>query len=340
MNNISLVEEHLMDNVSKDIFRNRIEYNNGHISAIDKILETVYGGKELLDFFKKYEGYLYIFGAGILGKEFFDTFSGGEHKFTAFIDNDREKQGTVVKGIPVIGIEDLPSMKEDIGIVLVNKFQYQDIIKQLLEYGFSEKQIFNFSKYYLQLNHQQYFDIECIDKEENIGFVDCGALDGNTSIIANEWFKSIRNIWVFEPDKKNIEKCKENLSKLECDIKIIDKAVWSCNTLLKFNQNGNGMSGVTECGEQNVEATYLDSVLENDKKLYIKMDIEGAELQALQGAEKIIRECKPNLAICVYHKVEDIEEIPLLLLKYNSDYKFYFRHYSLTKNETVLYAIS
>lgn len=340
MNNISLIEEHLMDKTSDDIFRNRIKYNNGDISAINKILETVYGGKELLNFLNKYKGNLYIFGAGILGKEFLDTFLGSdEYYFNAFIDNDTKKQGTMIKDIPIIGIDEIPIAKENIGIVLISKFHYKGIQKQLLEHGFCEKQIFNFSKYYLQLNYRQYFDVECIDKEEIINFVDCGALDGNTSIIAREWFKTINNIWVFEPDKKNVERCKENLSKLECGIKIIDKAVWSCNTNLNFNENGNGMSGVTECGEQNVEATYLDSVLENNEKLYIKMDIEGAELQALQGAETIIRTCKPKLAICVYHKVEDIEKIPLLLLKYNPDYKFYLRHYSLTKNETVLYAV-
>lgn len=340
MNNIPLIEEHIMDDVSKNIFRNRIKYNGGDISKIDKILETVYGGKELLNFFKKYEGNLYIFGAGILGKEFLDTFLGSEHHFSAFIDNDAKKQGTFIRDIPVIGIDELPLIKSDIGIILVNKFHFHDIKIQLLKYGFKESQIFNFSKYYLQLNYQQYFDIEYIDKEEAVDFVDCGALDGNTSIIANKWLKAIENIWIFEPDKQNIEKCRENLSKLRCNIEIINKAVWSCNTVLKFNESGNGMSGVDESGEQSVEATYLDSVLKKNNKLYIKMDIEGAELQALQGAEKTIRGCKPNLAICVYHKTKDIEEIPLLLLKYNPDYKFYFRHYSLTKNETVLYAIS
>lgn len=340
MNNMSFIEEHIIDNMSKEIFYNRRKYNAGDISKIDEILQTVYGGKELLDFFRQYEGNLYIFGAGILGKEFLDTFWGGEHHFRAFIDNDIKKQGTYIKGLPVIGIQELPSIKENIGIVLVNKFQFLDIKAQLLKCGFNVNQIFNFSQYYLQLNYQQYFDIEYIDKKAPIDFVDCGALDGNTSIIANKWFNAIENIWVFEPDKKNIEKCKENLTRLKCNIEIVDKAVWSCNTTLNFNENGNGMSGVDERGEKNVEATYLDAVLRNSNKLYIKMDIEGAELQALQGTEKIIKNCKPNLAICVYHKTEDIEKIPMLLLKYYPEYKFCFRHYSLTKNETVLYAIS
>lgn len=69
------------------------------------------------------------------------------------------------------------------------------------------------------------------------------------------------------------------------------------------------------------------------------MDIEGAELKALEGAENLIRNAHPKLAICVYHKNEDIDQIPRLLLEYYPEYRFYLRHYSVTKAETVLYAI-
>jgi hypothetical protein len=69
------------------------------------------------------------------------------------------------------------------------------------------------------------------------------------------------------------------------------------------------------------------------------MDIEGAELEAIKGAKRIIEEQKPKLAICVYHKPEDIWELPELILSYNKEYKFYIRHYSYKDNETVLYAV-
>ena len=71
----------------------------------------------------------------------------------------------------------------------------------------------------------------------------------------------------------------------------------------------------------------------------IKLDVEGAELKALQGAEKTILQCRPKLAVCIYHKPEDIVEIPAYLLSLHSDYKFYIRHYQMSANETVLYAI-
>jgi hypothetical protein len=70
------------------------------------------------------------------------------------------------------------------------------------------------------------------------------------------------------------------------------------------------------------------------------MDIEGAELNALKGAERIIREQKPKLAICIYHKPEDVWKIPSLLLDFVPDYKFYIRHYFYSSFwNTVLFAL-
>ena len=70
------------------------------------------------------------------------------------------------------------------------------------------------------------------------------------------------------------------------------------------------------------------------------MDIEGAELEALHGAEQTIKVYKPKLAISVYHRLKDINDLPEIILGYNPRYKFYLRHYSLlSTSETVLYAI-
>ncbi len=69
------------------------------------------------------------------------------------------------------------------------------------------------------------------------------------------------------------------------------------------------------------------------------MDIEGSELKALEGATETIRKYKPKLAICVYHKPEDIIEIPKKILELNPNYKLWLRHYSYVDTETVLYAI-
>ncbi len=69
------------------------------------------------------------------------------------------------------------------------------------------------------------------------------------------------------------------------------------------------------------------------------MDIERSDLEAIRGCEKIIKEQHPKLAICVYHKMEDVQEIPTLILDYYEGYDLYFRHYSPFDVETVMYAI-
>ncbi len=60
-----------------------------------------------------------------------------------------------------------------------------------------------------------------------------------------------------------------------------------------------------------------------DTDIFIKMDIEGSEMEALRGAEKLIRSRKPSLAVCVYHKENDIVDIPLYLKSLVPEYKLY-----------------
>ena len=71
----------------------------------------------------------------------------------------------------------------------------------------------------------------------------------------------------------------------------------------------------------------------------IKMDIEGAELDALYGAKNTIRKYKPLLAICVYHKREDMLTIPQYIKSIVPEYRFFLRAYEKTATELVLYAV-
>ncbi len=83
----------------------------------------------------------------------------------------------------------------------------------------------------------------------------------------------------------------------------------------------------------------IDNVCWEDKVTFIKLDIEGSELEALRGAEKIIRRDKPRLAISIYHKPQDYFEIPLYIRGLVPEYKLYIRHHKFNKNDTVLYAV-
>lgn len=116
--------------------------------------------------------------------------------------------------------------------------------------------------------------------------------------------------------------------------------LWSKNTILKFDTIGSGSGRISEEGTVSVKVNTLDEILKNQKVDFIKMDIEGAEVEALKGAKKIIREQKPKLAISVYHKPEDIFLISLLIHNMCSEYKLYLRHYrQFSAQETICYAI-
>ena len=100
---------------------------------------------------------------------------------------------------------------------------------------------------------------------------------------------------------------------------------------------------IDESGTEIVHAVPLDLFLEREsireRITFLKMDIEGAEVQALQGAARTVRETKPTLAVCVYHRLSDLWRIPLYLHELVPQYKLYLRHYTDMPTETVCYAI-
>lgn len=134
------------------------------------------------------------------------------------------------------------------------------------------------------------------------------------------------------------KKCISLLSK-KADINIINKGLWKHSDELSFCSNGE-LSRIDANDTVNrISVVALDEVLINKRISFIKMDIEGSEFEALLGTENIIRTQKPKLAISIYHKDEDVWNLPLLLMQFNADYRFYLRHYSLCEYDTVLYAI-
>ena len=93
-----------------------------------------------------------------------------------------------------------------------------------------------------------------------------------------------------------------------------------------------------DLGDIEINVDKLDSLV-NEQTTYIKMDIEGAEAFAIEGAESTILRDHPRLAICVYHKVDDLWKIPEQVLKIRDDYKLYLRHYTEGVDETVMFFI-
>lgn len=79
-------------------------------------------------------------------------------------------------------------------------------------------------------------------------------------------------------------------------------------------------------------------MLKGKEATYIKMDIEGAEMAALEGARKTIAKFRPKLAISIYHEDDDLWKIPFYIKKQYPWYRLFIRHYTSVTTETVLYA--
>ena len=108
---------------------------------------------------------------------------------------------------------------------------------------------------------------------------------------------------------------------------------------LHFQSGASGASKVSVDGDTCIKVDKLDHLLQGERVSFIKMDLEGSEYNALLGARETITKFAPKLAISVYHKKEDIWELPALILQMNEAYQFYFGHYSTAAAETVLYAL-
>ena len=122
---------------------------------------------------------------------------------------------------------------------------------------------------------------------------------------------------------------------------LIKKGVSDENTTKYFVDSGVGGRLSTEA-EQNstaIPVVKLDSVPECQDATWIKMDIEGAEMSALQGARELITRNHPKLTICIYHSKEDTIRIAEYIHELVPEYKLYVRHHTRTNNETVLYAV-
>ncbi len=244
-------------------------------------------------------------------------------------------------GIPLISHQELVIHYQEYVVLISSKDKAFDIYKELLYCKFPRNRIFCPRRGILEgVCGEQYFDFYKHILGEREVFVDCGAYDGNTSIEFANWCQGeYDKIFMFEADKNNIELCKNNINKYALkNCVLMEYGVWSKKEKLGFCEGNFTSSSVSTKSKVKSHFYDLDSVLENQKITFIKMDIEGSELEAVKGAKRIISRYKPRLAISVYHKPEDIIDIPLLLWEIEPEYKFCLRHYRSSRRETVLYA--
>jgi len=170
--------------------------------------------------------------------------------------------------------------------------------------------------------------------------IDGGAFYGETSF----WFlsKGAGKIYAFEPDPNSFLILVDNIKRNKVSDKIIPVQKILSNRIgtFSFYTTGGGGSKLDERGDKTFEAITLDSFYRKkglERVDFIKLDVEGAELNVLKGAVEAIKKFKPKMAVSVYHKPEDIITIPKLILEIFPDAKFYLSHKFYSLCETIIF---
>ncbi|WP_026496522.1 FkbM family methyltransferase [Butyrivibrio sp. WCD3002] len=190
----------------------------------------------------------------------------------------------------------------------------------------------------------QYFveDIICLSKNEV--FVDCGAYDGDIIRKLLRHSKkdkesSVKQVIAFEPGQLSGDFLRKHFCK-DSRVLLVAKGVSDKEREVYFNDKGSS-SKVTskEQANKKILVTSIDQTPECKDATFIKMDIEGAEWDALHGARDTIVRNKPKLAICIYHSDEDMIRISEYIHEIVPEYKLFIRHHTRRDHETVLYAV-
>jgi FkbM family methyltransferase len=178
--------------------------------------------------------------------------------------------------------------------------------------------------------------------------IDGGACYGDTSLYFAKLAGSTGRVFAFEFVEENLSVYYKSLNlnpEYKYNIELIQKPLFSCSGApLQPHIYGAGSSvKPTETQQDNsLLSISIDDFVANRnlKKLdFIKFDIEGTELEALKGAKETIQKFKPKLAICLYHKTEDLWTIPLYIKEILPEYKLYLDHHTVMSYETILFAI-
>jgi FkbM family methyltransferase len=183
---------------------------------------------------------------------------------------------------------------------------------------------------------RQYFE-PFLPRNQAEVFVDGGGYDGKTSLQFAAWNNAYRKIYYFEPSPEMLTASRRNLADLR-DVLFLQKGLFNRNDRLTFDASAGAASSISAAGRSQIEVVRLDDEI-GEKVTFLKLDVEGAEFEALQGAEEHIRSAPPTMAVCVYHDQPDFWRVPTTVLQFSDRYDVYLRHYTQGVYETVMFFV-
>lgn len=335
------------------------------------VLELIKNAKDeradLLAFLSKTEKSIYIYGAGNYANQLKKSLSGyGVSVSRMVVDGEIEllsRDSVIICGF----------MPSDVCVEKARGYGFSDVLRlgclvfpiQFIDYDYVLSNLEKFSWLYERLdddlsrsvlvdylNHRisgsvedlrfvrpQYFNKDVIDIGADETYADVGAYDGDS---LGGFIRAVegcyRKIYAFEPGEA-FDILKKRFS--DCSgVEVHKVGAWSGRDVLRFSIDGDNhmLDRISISGEKTIDVAPLDDFLLDSGVSYIKMDIEGAELPALRGLSRTISKYRPKLAIAVYHKREDLIEIPAFISELNPEYRFRIRFHSPLPADCVLYA--
>ena len=348
MENIQRIYNALQDEESKYIFQQRLLFSLGgeeeHITdMVDTLLSPDrFGTLSLAPWIEKYHKApkkTLLFGAGPACPQIARILRKQGIPISGICDNYAKSAPVECADIPLIKMADIREMAGSAYIVITPLFpeNYKPMHKQIIDIGFPQEDISIAS-----MHSNTYFDKGFMKPQPNEVFIDAGVYMGDTIEGFLLFCKdSYSEIYGFDPNQDVLEQMTKNLEQLDLhDTEIFQRGAWNSETTLSFDTTAHPLgASIQDHGSTTIRTKTIDSIKTKNPVTLIKMDIEGAELKALEGGKETIKRDRPRLAICVYHKPEDMLTIPEYILSLHPDYKLRLRHYTYGKGNTVLYAL-
>ncbi len=175
-------------------------------------------------------------------------------------------------------------------------------------------------------------------------FIDCGAFQGDTlEEFLGRFENSFQHYLALEPDPGNFADLRRLISALPKPIRekidALPYAAYSHQSILNFLAEGSASSAITEIGNVEVPAEAIDRILAGSPLTFLKMDIEGGEPQALEGARRSLERHRPVVAVSAYHLQDHLWKLPAWLNGVLEDYNFYLRPHDMEIWDLVCYAV-
>ncbi|MBU3580980.1 FkbM family methyltransferase [Polynucleobacter sp. AP-Capit-er-40B-B4] len=215
---------------------------------------------------------------------------------------------------------------------LLKDEESRDVFARLVKFRFDHD--ISHLEGFTQREDIQYFEnFLCLNEDHEL-FLDVGGYDGYTTQEFIKLCPQFDSIHIFEPDKKNYDSCLAALSQYK-NVNFHLLGLSNQKQTLRFNMMGSS-SSVSQDGSVIINVDRLDDILKV-RPTFIKIDIEGAELAAIEGGRNTILNGHPKMAISIYHNPGDFWRIPELILSIRDDYDVYIRHYTESIYETVMF---